>query len=492
MRRVILDRPAVTDREVGFGWRVDPPSELYSRESFNLQFDGELSPREVPDDIWWTIALLCLHSHWALLRPCRVELPVELAPGEREFWLRLIDSAVETLERTWGGHDVARSVELVDRGPRAEPVTGPRGDRVALAFSGGKDSLASLGMLLEFGERPLAVTTTSPMSALVDHDSPRRWSTLKAVADRADTEHVEVHSNLRECWDNTFAHQRGYEVSLNELTDTHLYLSAALAIGWSRGVERIVLASEADVQLTTDSDGVVVQHPHFMYSAVTQLALSRLFARRGITYGSLTYPVLGAQVGRILWDRYPELRELQYSCWRHGVGETACNACSDCLKLALNAVGAGVDPARAGLDANVLFERMADWEPQLGGGDLADDRGRRAAHGAVVRSLAAMPPRRFAARLLRADPRRITRRETRTIVRNYARLQSRVAPRAAEVPDPGYRHSWLALVDERWRDRLEALLDSQFDRVPASEDRPEVERAQRLIGRITEPLGSAA
>ena len=73
-----------------------------------------------------------------------------------------------------------------------------------------------------------------------------------------------------------------------------------------------------------------------------------------------------------------------------------------------------------------------------------------------------------------------------------ARLRGRVAPRAAEVPTPGYRHSWLTLVDERWRDRLEALLDSRFERAPESEDRPELERALSLIERITEPLGGGA
>ena len=101
MRTVVVDPPEVGEREVGFSWRVDPPSELYARESFNLRFGDRLDPRELPEDIWWTVALLCLHGHWALLRPCRVELPVELPPGEREFWLRLIDAAVETLELTW-------------------------------------------------------------------------------------------------------------------------------------------------------------------------------------------------------------------------------------------------------------------------------------------------------------------------------------------------------------------------------------------------------
>lgn len=492
MRTVLIDPPEVGEHQVRFSWRVDPPSELYARESFNLRFGDRLAPRELPEDIWWTVALLCLHVHWALLRPCRVELPVELPPGEREFWLRLIDAAVETLERTWGGRDLERSVELADRGPRLTPTAGPRRDRVALAFSGGKDSLATLGMLLEFGERPIAITTTSPMWPLADHGSPRRRTALETVAARPDTEHVEVRSNLRECWDNSFAQRRGYPIAINELADTHLYLSAALAVGWARGAERVVLASEAEAQLNAGRDGAVIQHPHFMYAAVTQRSLSRLLERRGISYGSLTYPMRAWQVGRLLWRRYPELRELQYSCWRHDSGEGACSGCGDCLRIALTALDAGVDPGRAGIDADALFERMVEWKPELDDGELPDARVKRELHGTVVRELAAVRTRRFAARLVRADPRRLARRETRETVRNYARLRGRIAPRAAEVPTPGYRHSWLTLVDERWRDRLEALLDSRFERAPESEDRPELERALSLIERITEPLGGGA
>ena len=489
MRTIVLDPPRVGDHEVDFSWRVEPASELYARQGFNLRFGDQLRPRELPEDIWWTVALLCLHSHWALLRPCRVELPVELPRGEREFWLRMIDTAVETLELTWGGTDVGRSVEIADRGPALVPAPTPAGDRAALSFSGGKDSLAHLGMLLEFGERPLAVTTTSPMWPLVDHASPRRRTAIEAVSERPDVDHLEVRSNFRECWDNSFAHRRGYKLAINELSDTMLYLAATLAVGRARGASRLLLASEAEVQVTADRDGRLVQHPHFAYSAVTQAAVSRLLARRGLAYGSLTYPTRAWQVRRLLWGRYPRLRTLQYSCWRHDPGEGACSACSDCLAITLTALEHGVAPSRAGIDVRRLVAHMGKWEPQLAGGELPDQQVKRELHGASVRQLRSLRARNFAARLARTDPRQLTRRGGLHTVRRYAWFRGRVVAQAEAVPARGYRHAYLRFVDERWRSRLEELLDFEFDRERGGADEADAARAEARIERICEPLG---
>ena len=108
-----------------------------------------------------------------------------------------------------------------------------------------------------------------------------------------------------------------------------------------------MLASEAEAQLNAGRDGAVIQHPHFMYAAVTQRSLSRLLERRGISYGSLTYPMRAWQVGRLLWRRYPDAARASVSCWRHDRGEGACSGCSDCLADAVTAL-TGVGPSRRG------------------------------------------------------------------------------------------------------------------------------------------------
>lgn len=492
MRTIVIEEPEVGAASVTFRWRVTPASGLYVRESFDLRLPGGPSPLDVPADVWWTVALICLHNHWPLLRPCRVELPVELPPGERELWLRMLDAAVETLELTKGGDDLERTIEIHDRGPRLEPVRASGGDAVALAFSAGKDSLAHLGLLLELGERPLAVTATSPMPYLLDHAAPLRRTAIETVAAHPAVEHVEVRSNLRECWDNSFPRTLGYEVAVNELTDTMLYLCAAFVVAWARGGGHALLASEAEVQTLSLRDGRVIQHPHFMYSAITQRSLDALLARRGVRHGSLTYPLRARQVRELLWRRYPELRRFQYSCWRHGPGESACSACTDCLTTMLTALEAGVAPTRMGIDVPKLLERMADWEPAGAADDepqaLPGEEVRRALHMALVRQFASLRTRGFAVRLARAEPRLLLRRDRLELMRRYNYLRGRLAPLASGSIGPGYRHAYLALVDERWRRSLEQLFDSQFERASGTADAADLAAAQALIERITAPL----
>lgn len=489
MRRVIIHPPAVAEHEVLVRWTVVPPSDLYRIERFHLRFPDDVSLRGVPEALWWTVALLCLHAHWPLLRPCRVELPVELPHGEREFWLRLLDRAVTTLELTWGGGDLARTIEISDVGPRLARHA-PAGERLgmATAFSGGKDSLLQLGLLAEFGERPIAVTTTSPHPGMFDHLTTRRRGVLDAIAARPDIEHVEVHSDFRACWDHLFPRRRGYQIAVGPLTDTFLYLAAALVVGWVRGARGVLLASEAELQESARHGERIVEHPHFMYSAATQQAIDALLSRDGLRHGSLNYPLHAWHAERLLWARYPDLRELQYSCWRVGAeNEAACNACSDCLRTALTVIQAGGAPGRIGLDMPRLLNRMRDWEPATAvAADGPNERVRASLHAQLARQVAATPTRAVARGMVAERRRRLAEPTTFRALRSYRALRRRVGPTAA--PDPGYRSAYLALIDPRLRDRLAAIYDEAFTRAPAAEDAELLARTRSLSSWITSPL----
>src|SRR5678816_80962 len=76
----------------------------------------------------------------------------------------------------------------------------------------------------------------------------------------------------------------------------------------------------------------------FMYSAATQRALSRLLEPYGMRYGSLTWPLYSSHVQHLLWSRYPDLSDLQYSCWLVAKDEAMCSRCRQCLRLAVVAL----------------------------------------------------------------------------------------------------------------------------------------------------------
>ena len=101
-RFVLHERRHVAPCDVSLGRGAGHPA-LPPHGPSKLCFPEDCPLGDVPTALWRTLAILCLHSHWTLLRPCGVELPWTLAPGEREFWLRLLDAAVVTLEATRGG-----------------------------------------------------------------------------------------------------------------------------------------------------------------------------------------------------------------------------------------------------------------------------------------------------------------------------------------------------------------------------------------------------
>ena len=313
MRVIRIEPPTIAWQTARFRWKVTPATALYQRTSFELRFPDAVDLTRVSEALWWRIALICLHPQWALLRPCRVVIPVTLAPGERESWLRMCDAHVAALEANAGGTDTARAVDLVEAGPplaALEPIADS--GIVAACFSGGRDSITQAALLQELGEHPLLVTTTSPREGSVEHETARRAHVMEEITRRRGLEVVTVHSDLRSAWNNGFAAAR-YGVAVSETSDTFLFFAAALAVAAARGAPRIFLAAEAEVQETVRNAGTIAQYKHYMYSAVTHLALEAVLEPAGIRYSGLTYPLAQFQVQRLLAKRYPDLRDLQYS-----------------------------------------------------------------------------------------------------------------------------------------------------------------------------------
>ncbi len=440
----------------------------------------------MPAAVWWRLALACLHPQWVLIRPCRVVLPVRLAPGEREAWLRLTDAltwALEVRVLDPARRDFARRVDLVETGPALAPLAPAAADPdlVVAAFSGGRDSLAQLGLLEELGRRTLLVTTTSPLSDLHDHTAAGRHRALTEVVARRDVELVEVGSDLRGALDNGYAGER-YGVAVTELTDCLLYFATAFAVAHARGAGRVALASEAEVQGSARIDGRIVQHQHLMYSAVTQRALQALLAPTGIRYGGLTVPLRQFQIQRVLAHRYPDLRDLQFSCWEMGLDERACSACKECAHVAFNLMAEGVDPAAAGMDAGTLIRNADAWWP----GRTTFPTRRTVPSlafagtltGQLQRCLRRLTPEAMAAFAGPAD------------VATYATLRDGLT--GGEDPEPGYAGALLELLDPPLREGVRAIVDEHFTPQTDGEDQAALQRTLALSDWIAAPLTDPA
>jgi hypothetical protein len=486
--RVRLHEPEIDGHDACFRWEVAPASELYQRSDFRLSFPPQLDLHAVPRALWWRIALICLYPHWALLRPCRVELPVALGAAEREFWMRLIDNAAVQLEAYGGTPRPGRAAELVDAGPTLAPAAlAGTGDRAAVAFSGGKDSLALSALLAELTERPLLVSTTSPVPWARDYTGVGRDRALAEIVKRLPVDVIEVRSDFRSCYRMNFAARDGCTLGTHLLSDVPLFQAATIAVAAAAGARRTFMASEADCQYNTARDGHVIQHVEFVSSAATQAALDALLSGFGLRQGSLTYPLHMPLVQGLLLRRYRALADLQFSCWQAPDGAQACSACAKCFQIALVTLAEGVSPRELGIDPVRVLCAFGDWRlntPATHAGPRLHET--RSSRDHLVRCLQELPTSRVES-ILTSDA--LARQDARLgeAFAVYARLRAD-ALSLSTPPALGYVAGFLEMIDADLRGPLRAIFDEHFSPAPAREFAGMLERSQALAGWIAEPL----
>jgi len=486
--RVQVHEPQVHGNEARFSWSVTPETELYERCDFTLSFPVEFDLGTVPRSLWWRMAIVCLHPQWAILRPCRVELPISLGAREREFWVRLIDNAAVQLEAYGSAPRPRRSVQLVDEGPPLAPErlrVDP--ERAAVAFSGGKDSMVLAALLAELTERPLLVMSSSPVGWVGDHSGAARERLQREIATRLPVELVEVRSDYRTSWDPRFSLRDGCRLQVHELSDLPVFQAATIIAAAVRGVGRAFMASEADIQYNAPGPAGVVLHSEFASCAVSQGALDALMRPFGIRQGSLSYPLHMPQVQALLLHRYPQLIDLQLSCWQAPEGTRSCGGCPKCFQIALVALSEGFDPRRLGIDPVSVLCAYGDWSlaspAQHGQPPLHPTR---SARHHVVRCLQQMPTDVVAAALA-GDSRRPRDPRLGEAIAVYARLRANAL--ALHVPPaPGYIGGLLELVEPQLRGRLRAIFDEYFEPAAPEEFAEILARSRGLTEWIVEPL----
>lgn len=495
MTEIRLRAPVVRGNAVDFSWTISPDEGFYRDPRFTLEFPDSVRVSAVPDGVWLRVMLICLYSHWTVLRPCRVVLPRQLPAGEREFWSRMIDAGVWTLENDQDRDDgptyaerTERAVELVETGPPAGSLTAaPDPAGVVASFSGGRDSLTQAALLNELGRAPLLVTTVSKREGSIEFETPRFRYVLGESQSRTGLELVEINSDIRTCFDNFHPLVARYGMAVSELTDTLLYFANCWATACARGAKSVFLACEAEAQESIRRDGMVVQIEHFGFTAATQRALSALIAPTGITFSGLTAPLEHFQIQRILDTRYPELRDLQYTCYSQAPGQDACSNCFSCLKGALHKMSDNTAPSEIGIDLDQVLQARSEWSPGEDGekrrgsvGQLYGDRMNNHLV-RVLRELDAERVSEFAPSGVLSEP----------ALAGLAKLRATAFAAPDPPAEPGFRAGYLELLDEPLRDELGSLLSKDFDVEPQENYARLLENTLLLSDWIAGPLIAA-
>lgn len=493
MTEIRLHEPVVRGNSVDFSWTISPDDGFYLDPRFTLEFPESVPVSEVPEDVWLRVMMVCLYVHWAVMRPCRVVLPRRLPEGELEFWRRMVDAGVWTLENDQdevGGptyaERTARAVEIVDSGPPAGEMTpAQQTDGVVGSFSSGRDSLTQTAMLAELGFRPLLVTTVSQRAGSIEFATPRFRMVLGEAQTRMGLELVEVKSDIRSCFLNDHPLVARYGLAASEVTDTTLYFAVCWATACARGASSIFLASEAELQESVRRDGLIVQREHFGFSSATQRAFSALTAPTGISYGGLTSSIDHHQIQRILDQRYTDLSELQYSCFSQLPGEDVCSNCFNCLKTSLHKMSDGTSPSDIAIDLNRVLAARSDWTPGNDGelrssvGEITGKRQNehlvRVLRGLDVDRVAQFAPGGELSPAAEAG---------------LAQLRD-TAFNAPDPPaEPGYLAGYLELLEEPLRSGMAEILSEHFEEAPLADYEHLLANTRMLSDWIAAPLAA--
>ena len=499
-----LEEPRIEGQDLCFRWSVTPETKLYRATEFRLTVPDGLSAQEIPRRLLWCLQFMCLHSHWALLRPCEIHLPVRLAPGEAETWRQLVLSYADTLDALGSKDHLPREVRILEQGAPLDGFrNGSESDDCVVAFSGGKDSLVQVGLARELGFRPLLVSTRSLQHGQPPEQSLYRHKAMEAMQSRHGLEVLEVVSDFRGCWNNRVPRRMGYPLSTNELSDTFLYTAGLVVCGYLRGIDRLFLASETELSENAVEDGVFLQHSHFMYSPLTQATLSALLAPFGLSLTSLSSALYASQTQELVILRYPEFAELQTSCWKFDETRKACSECAECKKLGWTALGAGGSPARMGVDMMRMIQAWVDYVPMKDRPREEQEKAKQQKPHAPnvqagensrtqqARSIYLVTEKKLESYLREEHADAFGDGRAQRAIEQLGPLQDGLRDRFPEMPGrTGYREGYLELLEPRLRRGLGKIFSDQFTPEAPARYEDNQRRLVEAIERITQPLKS--
>jgi hypothetical protein len=195
------------------------------------------------------------------------------------------------------------------------------------------------------------------------------------------------------------------------------------------------------------------------------------------------------QVQQLLWARYSDLSDLQYSCWRVRPGEATCSECEQCFRIAMTALASRHNPERMGIDLRKVLCHVPDYvtTTSRAEGTLPQDYWMEGA--AVVRdAVCRVSLTHLAVVLLKGRTRALACRDAFRMLWNFYRLQllARKAPRYRRA---GVRQAFFDWLDPELRDSVVGIYTRHFSCEPRGEHFGEYERSRALTLRAISFLG---
>jgi hypothetical protein len=377
-----VHQPTIDGRNVVLSWTTTPRSRLYYRESAVIRFPRGVDPSAIPPAVWGLAATLIVHTHAAVLAPCRVLVPVDPGPNARGILQGHLARLRDTCE--WYARvpfsDASITVEPADDAATITPSDmvpsdmvpsdmvpsdmGPRTKGAVALVSGGRDGFAQADLLREFCGPLVLSAVSSVMPPSTDHANRWRRRAIDAAPRLLDAELVEVRTDLRSATRVTWAiENRRAAVGMHEISDQVLFAVIGTLVACARGVSEVFLAAETEAHPAMKIDGRTILAHQPTSSVAVLAAVASWLAPTGIRLRSGIAALRSHQVSALLARRRPDLIEFVQTCWRVGPRDRSCSSCALCLARTLSFLVEGIPAAALGVDLGELGRWSSKWDP---------------------------------------------------------------------------------------------------------------------------------
>lgn len=343
---IYLEKPRIEGKRLVYSWSENP---LFGGRSFWIEYPdaGPISPS--PYELCAPYLSVC--AAVAAFGNVRVHLPIGLEEKYLEQWRRAIKSICRAVYRRCSGF------ELINGSGSIAPAEWP-GDRTALLFGGGMESLLCLARFKERNIKPVLVSFCGPnWNGSIEEKNPHKFELDAQVARDLGLENFKIRTSFREVFRSHDAFWQGLLAggAWNIMTSavfSLLLFTFIWPVADRLGIKTVVGGNEKE-----DNIGA------FFYSFSEAAALFLKGLHPDLGFELHLTDLWKAEIARELFTQHPDMLKYQYSCLSNE-RERWCHCCEKCFRNYLFYKTYNVDPSASGLDEARIKRNLSNliWQ----------------------------------------------------------------------------------------------------------------------------------
>lgn len=343
---IYLEKPRMEGKRLVYSWNENP---LFGGRSFWIEYPD--IAQALPSLYELCAPYLPVCAAIAAFGNVRVHLPIGLENKYLEQWRRAIGSICQAVYRRCSGF------ELVNGSGNVAPSEWP-GDRTALLFGGGVESLLCLARFRQQNIKPVLVSFCGPnWNGSIEEKNPHKFELDARVSRELGLECFKIRTSFREVFRSHDAFWQGLLAggAWNIMTSaifSLLLFTFIWPVAGRLGIRTVVGGNEKEDNIGTF---------FFSFSKAAASLLKGLHP--GLNFELHLTDLWKAEIARELFTQHTDMLKYQYSCLSNE-RERWCHCCEKCFRNYLFYKTYGIDPAVGGLNEARIKRNLANliWQ----------------------------------------------------------------------------------------------------------------------------------